>query len=179
MPTFRLRPIGPEDLDRLVELDADPEVMRHLTGGIATPRQAYVDEILPRWLGQASEPGLGFFALELDGDGFAGWLHLRRDVFDPGWAELGYRLRRSAWGRGLATTAARQLMARAFDELGFETVSARTVPENAASRRVMTKLGMRYAGDFTYPGRTLPGLTLPAMPGVLYVRDRASFPSST
>ena len=66
-------------------------------------------------------------------------------------------------------------MRRAFDELGFETVSARTVPDNAASRRVMTKLGMTHQGDFTYPARQVLGSLVPAMPGVLYTRTRASW----
>ncbi len=172
---FRLRPLDFGDLERLVELDRDPEVMRHLTGGAPTPRQAYLEEILPRWLAQSSGPGLGFFALETEEAGFVGWLHLRRDLFEPAWAELGYRLRRAVWGRGLATRAALVLMRRAFDELGFETVSARTVPDNAASRRVMTKLGMTHQGDFTYPARQVLGSLVPAMPGVLYTRTRASW----
>jgi RimJ/RimL family protein N-acetyltransferase len=40
----------PEDIDRLVELDSDPEVMRYITYGRPTPRERYEREIIPRWL---------------------------------------------------------------------------------------------------------------------------------
>jgi RimJ/RimL family protein N-acetyltransferase len=169
---FSLRRLGAEDVDALVALDSDPEVMRYITGGLPTSRAAYEQVLLPRMLGQATAPGLGFFAVESPKREFLGWVHLRRDTFEPAWAELGYRFKRVTWGKGLATRVSRTLVARAFDELGFETVSARTVPENLASRRVMEKLGMKYAGEFEFPGSQLPGMVLPPLPGVLYLLDR-------
>ena len=63
-------------------------------------------------------------------------------------------------------------MARAFDELGFQTVSARAMPDNAASRRVMEKVGLRYDSEFEFPARLLPGLVIPAVRGVLYKAER-------
>lgn len=60
---LRLRYFTADDADRLVELDADPEVMRYITYGIATPRDAYVDTYLPRWFEiYARQPGCGYFA---------------------------------------------------------------------------------------------------------------------
>ena len=57
--------------------------------------------------------------------------------------ELGYTLARAAWGRGYATELGRALLAYAFGELGAERVVAQVEPDNAASRRVLEKLGMR------------------------------------
>ena len=37
---LRLRPFTADDVDRLVELDSDPEVMRYITYGVPTPRDA-------------------------------------------------------------------------------------------------------------------------------------------
>lgn len=173
-PDIRLRPIVLEDVEALVDLDSDPEVMRYISGGLPTSLEVQRDVVLPRMLSQATPEGLGFFAierLEADGPTFLGWAHLRRDTFEPSWAELGYRLKREVWGQGIATAVSAHLMGRAFGPLGFETVSARTMPTNGASRRVMEKLGLHFEGEFFFPARNLNGLILPETPGVLYVRQ--------
>src|SRR5262245_26210755 len=60
---LRLRHLTNDDIDRLVELDSDPEVMRYLTWGEPSPREWYADDVMPRLLtGYASEPRLGTFA---------------------------------------------------------------------------------------------------------------------
>ena len=123
-------------------------------------------------LAAAVRPGLGFFAVESPEGDFMGWVHLRLDTFEPAWAEIGYRLARPFWGQGLATAASRLLAQRAFDALGFDVVTARTMPENVASRRVMEKVGLREAGRFVFPARVLPGLKLPEVAGVLYTLRR-------
>ena len=175
MSRFQLRPLAPDDLDALVALDADPLVMRHITGGQPTPRALARDVLLPAMLAAATRPGLGFFVVESPSGEFLGWVHLRHDRLEPAWAEIGYRLVRSCWGQGLATEVSATLVERAFHTLSFETVSARTVPENQASRRVMEKLGMREAGRFVFPARALPGLVLPEAEGVLYTLSRADW----
>lgn len=168
-----LRPLAEDDLDALCELDRDPEVMRFITGGEATPRSLYAEVLLPRMLAiAAARPGMGFFAIERAGDGFLGWAHLRPDSVEPAWAELGYRLRRAAWGQGIAAWASRTLIARALGELGCDVISARTTPDNLRSRRVMERLGLRYASDFIFPARELGGRRWPAIPGVLYLGRR-------
>ncbi|WP_091654181.1 GNAT family N-acetyltransferase [Micromonospora pallida] len=63
-------------------------------------------------------------------------------------AELGYRLRRSVWGRGLATEGSRALVHYAFRHLGLRRVWAQTMAVNLRSRRVMEKAGLRYVRTF-------------------------------
>lgn len=58
--------------------------------------------------------------------------------------ELGYLLRREAWGRGLATEVARVCMAAAFDGLGLEEVVAVVDVGNDASLRVLRKVGFAH-----------------------------------
>ncbi len=58
--------------------------------------------------------------------------------------ELGYRLRRSAWGKGYATEASRALIEKGFRELGVQRVFAFTMVVNTASRRVMEKAGLKF-----------------------------------
>ena len=75
---LRLRRFASDDIDRLVELDSDPEVMRYLTWGEPSPREWYVDEVMPRWLARyEATPQLGHFAAEDRATGeFLGWFHL-------------------------------------------------------------------------------------------------------
>jgi RimJ/RimL family protein N-acetyltransferase len=156
---LRFRRFVPEDIDRLVELDSDPEVMRYITYGEPTPRERYEREIIPRWLAfQETMPLLGYWAAEARTAGdVVGWFHLRPDRFDAGEQELGYRLRRSAWGQGLATEGGRALVAYGFERAGADKISARTLAANAGSRRVMEKCGLAFECDFVYPEDILAG----------------------
>ncbi len=70
----------------------------------------------------------------------------RRD--NPERVDLGYRLRRSAWGKGHATEGSRALIRKGFAELGVRRVVAETMAVNAASRRVMEKAGLTYVRTF-------------------------------
>ncbi|MGW4896139.1 GNAT family N-acetyltransferase [Kitasatospora sp. NPDC004240] len=140
-----------EDVDQLVELDADPEVTRYLSGGRPTPRETVAGEILPLYLDHYERYGtLGWWAAEeRDGGAFLGWFEFRPpDHAAPREIELGYRLRRAAWGRGLATEGARALIDRGFAELGVERVCAYTMAVNLGSRRVMEKAGLAYVRTF-------------------------------
>ncbi|HWJ04556.1 MAG TPA: GNAT family N-acetyltransferase [Steroidobacteraceae bacterium] len=174
---LRLRYFTADDADRLVELDSDPEVMRYITYGAPTPRAAYVDTYLPRWFDiYARQPGLGYFAVELRDTGeFLGWFHLRDDRIEPEYVELGYRLRRSAWGRGYASEGGRALLRHGFDTLGLERISARTLTRNLASQRVMQKCGFVRAGDFVYEADVIAGRSPEERAAVKYVVTRAAW----
>jgi RimJ/RimL family protein N-acetyltransferase len=176
-PRLRLRRFHRADIDRLVELDSDPEVMRHISYGVPTPRERYEREILPRWLAlYDSAPLLGYWAAELrDGGEFIGWFHLRPDRFDAGEQELGYRLRRSAWGRGYATEGGRALVAHGFERVGTAKISARTLRANRGSRRVMEKCGLAYECDFVYPEDVLAGRPEGERAAVKYSITRSSW----
>lgn len=146
-----LRRFTEADVDNLVELDGDPEVMRFLTGGKPTPREVIQDEILPRFLQHyARFPAYGFWAaIEKSTGEFLGWFHFRpREGAALDEVELGYRLRRSAWGRGYATEGSRALIHKGFTELGVRRVVASTMAVNMASRRVMEKAGLSLVRTF-------------------------------
>jgi RimJ/RimL family protein N-acetyltransferase len=147
-----LRRFTVDDVDNLVELDSDPAVMRYVNGGRATPADEIRDDVLPAFLGYYDRyPGYGFWAVqEKPAGGFVGWFHLRPhpDHGVPDEPELGYRLRRSAWGLGYGTEGSRALIDKAFAYLGARRVYAETMVVNAASRRVMEKAGLRYVRTF-------------------------------
>jgi RimJ/RimL family protein N-acetyltransferase len=154
-----LRQFRVEDTTLLVELDSDPEVMRFITKGQPTPLARIQDEFMPRILNYHHQsPPRGFWAAHLREDGrFIGWFHVRPDKISPDEMELGYRLKRSVWGRGLATEGSLALLNKAFLEWGYEKISARTMTTNLASRRVMEKAGLTFEGEFHYPVDTLHG----------------------
>ncbi len=146
-----LRRFTESDVANLHDLDGDPEVMRFVNGGRPVPRDVIRDETLPRFL-RAYErfEGFGVWAtIERSTEEFVGWFEFypRKDA-DPDEVELGYRLRRSAWGKGYATEGSRALIRKGFTELGVQRVVAETMVVNAASRRVMEKAGLTYVRTF-------------------------------
>ena len=146
-----LRRFTEADADNLFELEGDPEVMRFLTGGRPTPREVIRTETLPRFLHYYERlEGFGFWAVieKVTGE-FLGWFEFRPpEGGGPGEVELGYRLRRSAWGKGYATEGSRALIRKGFTELGVRRVVAETMAVNTASRRVMKKAGLRLVRTF-------------------------------
>jgi RimJ/RimL family protein N-acetyltransferase len=60
--------------------------------------------------------------------------------------ELGWTLLPQVWNRGLATEAARAALGYGFQTIGFPNVISAVLPDNAASRRIADKLGMREDG---------------------------------
>lgn len=146
-----LRRFTEADVENLLVLDGDPEVMRFITGGRPTPREEIRNQTLPRFL-RAYERFEGFgvwAAVERSGGEFLGWFEFYPpEGSGPEEAELGYRLRRSAWGKGYATEGSRALIRKGFTELGVRRVVAETMVVNRASRRVMEKAGLEYVRTF-------------------------------
>ena len=172
---LRLRQLTEDDVDRLVELDADPLVMRFINGGRETPRDEVVDDVLPRmtrWYDV--RPDLGHWAAELlESGAFVGWFGLAPVADDPADLSLGYRLRREYWGQGLATEGCHALVRAAFTEIGAERVSAETMTVNKASRRVLSKAGLRFSHTFFNEWQdVIEGSDLG---DVLYAVDRATW----
>ncbi|HEU0241530.1 MAG TPA: GNAT family N-acetyltransferase [Micromonosporaceae bacterium] len=148
-PRLRLRRFTTADVDLLVELNSDPEVMAFLTGGEPTPRARIADEILPEWLAEYERwPHWGHFAAEpRDTGDFIGWFGMRpKGGYPDDVPELGYRLRRSAWGHGYATEGSLALIDAAFGEYGASRVIAETMAVNTRSRGVMERCGLRHVG---------------------------------
>lgn len=145
-----LRRLTAADVEHLFALDNDPAVMRFINGGKPTPRQVIETEILPRVLGFYDRgDGYGIWAaIETSTGEFIGWFSLRADEGDLEKVELGYRLRQTAWGKGYATEGSRALIDKGFAELGAQRIFATTMTVNAASRRVMEKVGFAYVRTF-------------------------------
>lgn len=163
---LRLRPVEPTDLHRLTALDADPEVMRFVSGGPATSEATIADWVIPRMQSQQREHGTGMWVLSAvappegtpaGGGDFLGWVQLRTPRHSAaGELELSYRLHRWAWGHGYASEAAAALIAVMFTGTGATRIFAGTHVVHTASRRVMERLGMRLAADTDAAALTRP-----------------------
>jgi ribosomal-protein-alanine N-acetyltransferase len=148
---LRLCPLALDDADDLHRLWTDPGVRRYLWDGEAIPPEQ-TREIVLRSVELFEREGLGLWAVrprERDGlIGFSGYWFFR----EPPELELLYGIAAEHWGRGYATEAARAMLRYGFERLGFDRVAASTDPPNAASIRVLEKLGMRFERRETIKG---------------------------
>ena len=164
-----LRPTRVDDAARLFELDADPEVRRYVDQP-DPPTLAQCEMLAGRFLAiDAATPEHGFWIAEERGV-FVGWFHLKPpregEPAEPGDLEIGYRLRRAAWGRGLATEGSRALVDYGLSVLRAPRMIAVALEANIASIRVMEKLGMSVWRRWEYRSRSGGAM----IPTVTYAR---------
>lgn len=155
-----------EDLEPFVEMNTDPEVMEFFPKRLSPAESA---EFLRSIRARIAERGWGLWAVEVDG-AFAGFTGLAQPRFEAHFTpcvEIGWRLRREYWGRGIAYAAAMQAESFAFEQLKLPELVSFTAAVNTRSRRLMERLGFtrKQRDDFLHP--SLPGES-PLRPHVLY-----------
>ncbi|MBB4663232.1 GNAT family N-acetyltransferase [Conexibacter arvalis] len=140
------------DLDAYAALCADPDVMRHIGAGEPLTR-AQAAAQLTRFAEHWERHGYGLRAAVLRDSGelagFVGVARAGQPGVRPGDVEIGWRLARRFWGRGLATEGALAVRDHAFARLRLARLVAFVRPANAASIAVMRKLGMEPLRDAT------------------------------
>lgn len=147
---LRLRPLAESDVDALVPIYTDPEVTRYFSATV--PDRAAVRRTVQRRLTRPLDPGMGSWALDLDGT-LVGLAHLWPSRELPGHLpELGWLLGRRYWGNGLASEAAAAVLDHGRYRLGLPAVWALVHRENKASLAVADRLGMRNVGEDHYHG---------------------------
>jgi RimJ/RimL family protein N-acetyltransferase len=156
-----MRPWRLSDRAPFAAMNADAEVMRHIRDG-STMTRAESDELVDAIEAHWEQHGFGLWcaALRDDPDACIGFVGLAIPSFLPAVlpaVEVGWRLARPAWGRGLATEGARASLEHAFGPLALHSVISIIDPENQRSIRVAEKLGMRRDASHTHPvtGRRL------------------------
>ncbi|MEU9889844.1 GNAT family N-acetyltransferase [Sphaerisporangium sp. NPDC051011] len=163
-----LRQWREEDLEPFAEMNADPEVMEHFPAPLT---RAESDALAERARTRLQEHGFGLWVVEVRETGeFAGFTGLAWQRFQAPFTpavEVGWRLRRAAWGRGYATEAAGAALDHGFGPAGLTEVISMTAVSNLRSQAVMRRLGMTRdpAEDFEHPS-VPPGH--PVRPHVLY-----------
>jgi RimJ/RimL family protein N-acetyltransferase len=176
---LRLEPCDASHLDGLSAINSDPLVMRYLTGSAETREQtlAMIERVQARW----ARWGYSWWTLiERDSSEIVGIgciQNLRHGGEDPDPTcpfEIGWRLRRDQWGRGLAIESAVEMAAFAFDRLSAPTLYAVCDPANDASTAVMKRLGMRYRGMEDWYQRPLATYEITAHQWRIRSTDRAT-----
>ncbi len=141
-----------DDKEPFAALNADPVVMEHFP---ATLSREDSDALAERIEAGFDEHGFGLWAVEADGEfiGFTGLSVPRFTAPFTPCVEIGWRLARSAWGRGYATEAARASLEDGFGRAGLTEVVSFTAVQNVRSQAVMRRLGMTHdpADDFDHP----------------------------
>ena len=138
---LRLRPVTSADADALFAMHSSAHVLRYWDSPPWSERERA--ERFIATCQQMAEEGSGARpVIERASDGaFLGWCGLTR--WNPVYrsASLGFVLDDAGWGQGYGTEAALALLGWAFDALDLNRVQAETDTRNAASARVLEKLG--------------------------------------
>lgn len=170
--TPRLRLVVPEarHTDALTRILSDAEVMAQL---VRAPTLDSAEASLVRHAGYRRDRGLGFWAVEVDGDvaGFCGLKPGGAGTPIDGELEIGWVLDKPYWGRGMATEAAGATLSWAWSNRTEPRIVAITGATHAGSRRVMDRLGMRHLPelDFDHPNYAEHD---PMRQSVVYAIDR-------
>lgn len=141
----RLRRFNAGDLANLSALESDAEVMKFTSLRVPLSIEQSETRLKNMIANEAKLAPLGIWAAELRESGeFVGWFMLAPTTLDV--PELGFMIVRKFWGQGLTAEVCKGLLSFADRDLKIARVAAVTDPENAASMRVLQKVGFRAAG---------------------------------
>jgi ribosomal-protein-alanine N-acetyltransferase len=144
---LRLREFRPDDHRTVHAFAADPTVTRHTAWGPLTPEETVAElEATAAAAGELPRSRYGLAVTEQSTGAVIGSMELRVVSARHRRAALDFAFHPSTWGRGYATEAARALTHFGFDALGLRKITATCSPDNPASSRVLTRIGMRLEG---------------------------------
>ncbi len=155
-PRFIARQLELSDREDMFRLDSDPDVHQYLGNNpIQSIEQA--DAIIRSIQDQYARLGVGRLAIiDKTTHEFIGWTGLKKletpynnqvNVYD-----LGYRLLKKHWGKGVATETALGSLAYGFNQLQLDKITAMTDCANKGSNQVLTKVGMQLMETFMLDG---------------------------
>jgi RimJ/RimL family protein N-acetyltransferase len=148
-----LRPFVPEDLDELAPIHAEESFWWYPLRGAMTKEETarFLERIVSRY----ESDGFGIEAVIDRATGaMIGWAglavpHFLSEVLPA--VEVGWRLSRAQWGKGLATEAGAAAVDFGFTRGGLDRIVSIYEPENTASGRVMDRLGFTHFLTTTGP----------------------------
>ena len=143
-----MRPFAVDDVDDLHRLWVDPGVRKFLWDDQVIPRETAV-AVVESSIESFVNHGFGFFAICFKNDpeliGFGGLRNFTEDGAEASEVEILYGVGAGRWGKGIATEAAGAVLCYGFEERELAHIYAGADPPNAASFRVIEKLGMKFA----------------------------------
>lgn len=153
---FIARHLELSDREDMFRLDSDPDVHQYL-GNSPIQSIEEADAIIRSIQDQYARLGVGRLAIidKTTGD-FMGWAGLKKletpynnqvNVYD-----LGYRLLKEHWGKGVATETALGSLAYGFNQLQLYKITAMADCAHKGSNQVLTKVGMQLIETFMLDG---------------------------
>lgn len=144
-----LRELTPEDANYFYLLNEDPEVLQY-TGDLPFHDVSQAKDFLITYVEQYKKHKVGRWAMiEKENQQFIGWCGLKysedQDTYD-----IGFRLFRKYWNQGYATEAAQSCVQYGFQKLNIPKIIGRGMQANAASIRVLEKIGLQYKGNLDF-----------------------------
>ena len=144
-----------DDLDQFAVLNADKEVMEHFPKALSKEEtKAYIIRLQKHY----EDFGHNYYATEIKETGeFIGFIGLAYQNFESDFTpnvDIGWRLKKAAWGKGYATEGAKRCLEIAFNNLQLEKVIATCTLHNVNSEKVMQKIGMQKVKEFQHPKLT-------------------------
>lgn len=140
------------DIEPFICMNQNEEVMRYFPKTLTKEESLHFIEKIQA---EFDERGHGLYAVEeRESKEFIGYIGLHQATFDADFTpctEIGWRLKRDAWGKGYATEAAKACLSYGFDVLDLKTIYSFTAKINQPSRNVMNKIGMSFIKEFNHP----------------------------
>jgi ribosomal-protein-alanine N-acetyltransferase len=153
-PRLILTMWGKGDAELIRQLHSTIETTRYLSGAAPWTLEKAEDR-LKTWFSEQARDGVTKYKMLRRDDGrFIGRAGFSRFQEEQGRGEfeLGYSIRQEAWGNGYATEIASALAEWFFKRGIADRFIAFTHPENAASQRVLRKIGMQYRAPIMIEG---------------------------
>lgn len=149
---LRLRDWQEADFEPFSRMNADEEVMRYFPKALSKEKS---DAFAQAIIAEIKEFGFGLYAVEVkEANEFIGFIGFHRATFESDFTpciEIGWRLKKEAWGRGYATEGAKACLQYGFEELGFDEIFSFTADINEPSKHVMRKIGLQFIKEFDHP----------------------------
>ncbi len=142
-PRLSLRRFTEEDAPLIYKLNSDPDIVKYVHEPVLKneeeAKKILTENILPQY-----KLNLGRWAIHTKSNyEFIGWCGLKY-IPETGITDLGYRLLKTAWGKGFATEAAQYTLIYGLRDLKIEVITGMAHIENIASINVLEKIGMKF-----------------------------------
>ena len=168
-----LRPLSINDVGLAIEIFTNEQVVKYAGGTIAKEK---IIEEMEMWTRRGGNGCIGVWCIcdRTTGESFGStaltpppidkddtdWEQVVEDQLPDGAVEIGFYLKRTAWGNGYGTEAMQRIFRFAFEDSPLEEVVAITDPKNRGSRRVLEKIGFVSTGIRRAYGENLPGFQI-------------------
>jgi len=144
-----------DDLEAFYALNSDTAVMQHFP---KTLTKEETKKYIIRLQNHYKEHGHCYYATELKETGeFIGFIGLAYQEFESDFTpnvDIGWRLKKTAWGKGYASEGAIKCLDIAFNQLQLNSIISTCTLQNKNSEKVMQKIGMKKVREFQHPKLT-------------------------